>query len=48
MEPKIKLGLKILMEEFKSKKDSEEFIVAKDLYPLLDIMIELLGSENDV
>lgn len=46
MEGKIKLGLKILLEEFHKKKDSEEYIVGKDLYPFLAIMIELLNPEN--
>ena len=45
-EKMIPLGLKILLDEFNKRKDSEEYIHSKDLYPLLAIMIELLNPEN--
>jgi len=45
-EKKIPLGLKILLEEFNKRKDLDEYIHSKDLYPLLVIMIDLLNPEN--
>lgn len=44
---KISLGLKIILEEFVKKKDCDEYIVAKDLYPFLCIMIDLLNPDKN-